>query len=619
MGSARLLFCALCASIASAAYAGQAPAPADGWVVLPVDDYRALRAKAFPADPAPPPPPVDATVTRISYDLTVRDASVSGAATLTVDVFKEGWVRIGIPDGLLVGDARVDGRPLAILEQPSRHILLSRRGRASVTLQVVLPLTAAGNAEAVVVPSAGSATMQMSVTMPRTGVDLSLENAWLASANESAGATEWVAHARGDEPVTFTWRRRVEDRRASQPLKTRGSVTSLVGLGEDLTQISANVRVDVLSGLLHDVVLTMPATMQVARVTGDLVADWEVPAPGELRVRLLDPVAGSTAFVVVGEVRGGAAGTVEVPLVRLRDVDRETGGVAVEVLGDGEITGRRAHGLEPGDPLDLGGVVAGRESPSLTAYRFASAPGRAQRSLAVDVARYESQAVAVANIDEARYDALSTEDGKTLVRARYAVRNNRRSLMSVALPAGATLWSTSVGGRVVRPGKSPEGLTLVPLERGAARTDLPPFVVEVAYMVRGAALAERGVLSLPLPTLDLPISRTGVVLRHSPQYRVLAATGSFRVEPFAEPASPVLRDDPGPAPPMPPAPPSAQEPGVLLRSDLKSAAKPATLAGILPIDIAFPEYGVLVYLVAELTPETQSAALGLQYERERGN
>ena len=37
-----------------------------GWVVIPVEDYRALRAKAFPVEPEPDPPPVQAALTRVA-------------------------------------------------------------------------------------------------------------------------------------------------------------------------------------------------------------------------------------------------------------------------------------------------------------------------------------------------------------------------------------------------------------------------------------------------------------------------------------------------------------------------------------------------------------------------
>ena len=40
-----------------------------GWVVIPVEEYRVLRAKAYPVEHDPEPPPLDATLTRVDYDL----------------------------------------------------------------------------------------------------------------------------------------------------------------------------------------------------------------------------------------------------------------------------------------------------------------------------------------------------------------------------------------------------------------------------------------------------------------------------------------------------------------------------------------------------------------------
>ena len=60
---------------------------ADGWVVLSIDDYRALRARAFASTPDPPPP-VDAALTRVDYDLRLAGDTVTGEARLTIDVLE---------------------------------------------------------------------------------------------------------------------------------------------------------------------------------------------------------------------------------------------------------------------------------------------------------------------------------------------------------------------------------------------------------------------------------------------------------------------------------------------------------------------------------------------------
>ena len=99
-----------CVARVSAQDANHSP----GWVVISVPDYRALRVKAYPTERAPEPPPVDATLTRVEYDLRVDSDLASGRATLTVDVLKNGWVRVPIPSGLFVREAKLDGKPLSL-------------------------------------------------------------------------------------------------------------------------------------------------------------------------------------------------------------------------------------------------------------------------------------------------------------------------------------------------------------------------------------------------------------------------------------------------------------------------------------------------------------------------
>src|SRR4029077_15867386 len=72
------------------------PSHIAGWVVIPVEEYRVLRAKAYPVEHDPEPPPTDATLTRVDYDLHVNGDLAAGRASLTVDVLKDGWVRVPV-------------------------------------------------------------------------------------------------------------------------------------------------------------------------------------------------------------------------------------------------------------------------------------------------------------------------------------------------------------------------------------------------------------------------------------------------------------------------------------------------------------------------------------------
>jgi hypothetical protein len=362
----------------------------------------------------------------------------------------------------------------------------------------------------------------------------------------------------------------------------------------------------------------------------------------ELSVTFLEPVEQNARFVVTGETRSPREGQIEIPLLRLLNAERETGGVAVEVLGAGEIKDLKSEGLDNADATDLGELVSNRESPSLVAFRFRAGESKLTRSLSLDVARYTPQAVLLANVSEARYQVLISSEGKTLVQARYAVRNNQRNFLKITLPPGAALWSATLAGKTVRPGQSPDGSLLLPLDKARAGEEAPEFAVEVVYLSRGTAWNDKGEFKLALPALDLPVSRTGLLVYHPPLFKVTPEAGAFRMEPYENPISSALNasaasggvgggvfatgaPSAGP-PPAQPADTDGKDEAKLKRSQVATEAfldkfRADSLAGkhagILPIRVSFPALGPSLYLVSELTGENQAPSAGLTYQHEK--
>ena len=618
---------------------------AGGWVVIPVEEYRVLRAKAYPVEHDPEPPPLDATLTRVDYDLHVAGDLAAGRASLTVDVLKDGWVRVPVPAGLLVREARLDGKPVSLVPgtqgKGGTHLcaLLSHAGRSVLLLDVDVPVTASAGDESMSLPSTDSGVTRAAVLLPRQGVDLRIGGGLLSEKSESSGETKWLAYGRGNEALTFTWRKKTEDHHIELPLRLRGSLTQLTSLAEDSTSIYAEANFEIVQGAAREVRIQLPDKITVNQVSGAMVADWEMKN-GELAVTFLEPVEHSARFVISGEARLPKDGIIDIPLLRLLNTERDTGGVAVEILGAGEIKDQKAQGLEDADATDLGEMVASRQSPALVAFRARSGEAGATRSLSVNVARYDQQAVLMANIEEARYQVLMSADGKELVQARYAVRNNQRNFVKVTLPAGATVWSVSLAGRPVRPGQSPDGSLLLPLEKSRGGDDAPAFAIEILYLAKAAAWNDKGQEKVTLPALDLPISRTGLLLYYPPLFKVSAEPGMFRTQQYVNPTSAALEPiSSGAGGVFSAATPAAspkqydrlEEMAKLESRDAKEK-KDATQAlldsfkakslagrvtGILPINVAFPAFGPSIFLVSELTSENQFPAAQFSFQRDK--
>ena len=624
-----------------------------GWVVIPVEEYRVLRAKAYPVEHDPEPPPLDATLTRVDYELHVLGDLATGRANLTVDVLKDGWVRVPVPTGLLVREARLDGKLVSLVPgttgKNAFHLcaLLSHAGRSVLALDIDVPVAANTGDESISLPSTESGVTRATVQLARQGIDLRVIGGILSDKSEFSGETKWLAYGRGNEALTFTWRKKTEDHHVELPLRLRGSLTQLTSLSEDSTSMYAEANFEVVQGAAHEIRIQLPDKVTINQVSGAMVADWEMKN-GELAVTFLEPIEHNARFVINGEARLPRDGIIDIPLLRLLNTERDSGGVAVEIVGAGEIKDQKTQGLEDADATDLGEMISSRQSPAMVAFRTRAGSAAATRSLSINVSRYDQQAVLMANVEEARYQVLMSTDGKELVHARYAVRNNQRNFVKITLPQGATMWSASLGGRTVRPGQSPDGSLLLPLEKSRGGEDAPAFVVEITYITRAPQWQEKGKETVTLPALDLPISRTGMLLYYPPMFKVSADPGTFRTEEYQNPISAAL------LPALPASAPGfaygATVGGVIamntpqkaeivgdsnallnkqsddkekkdstqaLLDSFRSKSSGGRVTGILPINVDFPAFGPSIYLVSELTSENQSPIAEFSFQREK--
>ena len=297
----------------------------------------------------------------------------------------------------------------------------------------------------------------------------------------------------------------------------------------------------------------------------------------------------------------------------------------MDVLGAGELKNIKSEGLEKVDAAQLDPLVSSRQSPSLAAFRFRAV---ASRSLHLEVTRYAQQAVLTADIEEARYRVLMSQDGKMLVQARYAVRNNQRNFVRIALPAGAAVWSATLAGRPARPGQATDGSLLFPLMKTHASEEAQAFPIEILYFSRTTPWSDRGQARLSLPSLDLPVSRTGLVLYYPPLFDATVEQGAFRKTEFEEPVSTVLK--PAAARTMEEAsPPGQTQQEVSQQSTEAQVATKALVDAYLakpgsrrsetsaPSPVLFPAVGPSLFLVSELTGENKAPIVTLTYQHEK--
>ena len=232
------ILCATVLAVAHAATAGAQPAPvplpaSDGWVALTIADYLKLREQANPR-PAPPPPlPARATVSETAYVLIAGDGLATGTAELAIDVLDDGWVEVPLPASLFVRAARLGGRPLPITDgrasggaspgPGTRRILLSRRGRSLVTLDVALPIVETAGSESIQLPPATGGLVRATLTVPRADVAIAASGGAIIERAGEPAARRVTAHAALGQALGLSWSRTRETSGASLPARLRGS------------------------------------------------------------------------------------------------------------------------------------------------------------------------------------------------------------------------------------------------------------------------------------------------------------------------------------------------------------------------------------------------------------
>src|SRR5258708_1453211 len=109
-------------------------------------------------------------------------------------------------------------------------------------------------------------------------------------------------------------------------------------------------------------------------------------------------------------------------------------------------------------------------------------------------------------------------------------------------PAAPQSNCSALSGKPIRPGQATDGRLLLPLERVRGGEEAPEFAVEIVYFNRGAKWDEKGSFKLALPSLDLPISRTGLLIYYPPLFRTNAEAGTLLEATYLKPPSPGLSE-----------------------------------------------------------------------------
>jgi hypothetical protein len=480
------------------------PLPASGNVTLPLDEYNKLIELAGKPFIKPEAPPVPFAIKRCDLKLRVVNESVLGTAQCDGEVFAKGAARIPLLVAPTILDARQAGKALALEQQDGMQTaVLSGPGEFSIAMDTGMPLSIeAGRATFnLPVPAAGSA--QLSLEIPGEHTNVKINRGLITRRISESGRTIVEATLVPGQPAGIWWATR-ELAAPAVPKEVRylSSMKTLVSVTEAEVRLAVLSDITVIQGEPGQFEVDIPTGFEVTGVTGATLESEEMQS-GRLIMKVNANQARSHQFLISMEKEIKSGKTV-IPLLSLKEAQRETGEVLVEGEGTMELSATEGGTLKRMDVKETNTYLRSlARNPLHASFRYHRQPSDPP-GLALAWTRFPDSAVLAAAAEQATMTTLVTSEGRSLTEVKLSVKNQAQPFLKVGLPSGASILTAEVAGEKVKPVQGVDGIR-VPLLRPGFRP-AGTYDITFVFIHAGAPFARKGDSELNLPKMDIPIS-----------------------------------------------------------------------------------------------------------------
>jgi hypothetical protein len=303
---------------------------------------------------------------------------------------------------------------------------------------------------------------------------------------------------------------------ATKPERKQGKfdavVNTLVSLSDVTMQGSASIEVNVKSGSIMDLNLSLPSGINVLSLTAPSLRTHNVVnKEGNQAIEIFFTQEMEGQFRVEASyerILSDTDSAFAVPTLTVDGAEVEQGRIAVEALSAVEVQAvstKQLSSLEPNElPQQL---VLKTTNPILLAYKYVQTDPPYE--LQLQLTRHQEIDIQSATIDTAQYSTLITEDGLSVTSALFMVRNSRQQFLRVSLPEGSKVWSAYVDGKAEKPAlasadrKSGGPNVLIKIINS---TD--GFPVHLIFQTSVSKVGRLGVLESVLPKPDMVVTNT---------------------------------------------------------------------------------------------------------------
>jgi len=480
------------------------PVPPAGNVALPLDEYNRLLELANKSPRRVESAPLPYTIKRSDLKLRVANETVMGTVQFEGETFNKGETKVALTSGMTILDARQEAKGLPLeLEGGTQTAILAGPAEFSIVLDAGLPLNIeTGRASfSLPVPSAGSVRLTLEVPGDHTNVKLS--PGLITSRASANGNTTIEATLVPGQPANIWWAtREVVAPVVPREVRFLSSVKTLASVSEADIRLAVLADINVIQGEPAQFEVEIPAGYEVMGASGASVDSSDVQS-GVLTLKVNAPAQRTHQFLISMEKVIGVT-KADLPLLSVKNSQRETGEVLIEGVGTMELTATEGGSLKRMDIKETNPYLRSlARFPLQAAFRYHRQPTE-NPSLVLEWTRFPDSSVLAAIAERAVVTTLVTTEGRSLTEVKLTLKNQAQPFLKVELPAGTSIVSADVAGERVKPVEGADGQR-VPLLRAGFRP-VDSYEVSFVFMHSGAPFAKKGGSEISLPKMDVPIT-----------------------------------------------------------------------------------------------------------------
>ena len=496
------------------------PLPATGNVTLPLGEYNRLVDQASKQPKKPETPPSQYAINRAELQLEASGNSVRGKIQLEGETLVAGPIRLPLLNGVTLLEAKQTGKSsLAIVREGSETTaLVDGPSPFGIELDVIFAMSIDPGRATLRIPPINAASSRLTLTVPGDQTYLAIQDGFIASRRAINGKSIVEAVLDPGRIATLNWTTRESTATTAVPKPARflSDLKTLVSISEGQVSLAILLDINVVQGDLEQFELTLPTGYELTATSGATLASIQ-PLANSLVLNVNQPSARTHQFLISME-RSENEFKLDVPILQMKNSQRETGEVLVEGVGAIELTAKEGGALKRMDVKETNSFLrALARAPIHAAFRYFRKPADPP-TLALAWTRFPDANVQAAVAQQATATTLVTSEGRSLTEVRLIVRNQSQPFLKVTLPAGSSVLSAEVAGEKVKPAQGADG-DRIPLLRAGFRPS-GPYPVSFVFVHSGLPFAKKGGAEISLPKMDVPVSLLEWELFLPQQYQV---------------------------------------------------------------------------------------------------